>query len=482
MFAATIRQLQNPGLPMSAANKSLKEFIDPSFFLGKRPAVPGGAWPINFLEKKSFQDLQQLWFTLLKEKNMLLTMQRHYQVHAEDLGAFPAPSRVKMVDESMANIKSVMRARDEKATAAAKKIFEERLKKGVYRYPAGPQPPAQDNTSTIVFQLDKHVSEDRIRELFGRYDVYDDHKGIARIDVTLSQEALNEKEKAERDFDEWHLAKEDFEMYKRYENINSSKTERSSNGEEKSMQLSESTPTGTSFFDSHQMVELAPGVYLEQPLMAAQIPIPEPATVAKAPKNALERVKFEQRSWAERQPPQQLTAFPYQTSMRPAPPGDRPTHPDEIDGPWDVKILYDTKDGAKYAMELGIVRIDDADIVNGQIKQIASVKPNPAATCPLYREALRIEEADQAHQMDWPITAKWKDEYYDLAVKPLHEIVRHNWTNVAEYISREALMTGESFWGLPIDVDPSCGDYVHIPPHAEPPKSYLPDAMEQHEY
>jgi hypothetical protein len=48
------------------------------------------------LEGKSIADLQQIWFTLLRERNMLYSMKDHYTAHMDELGALPAPSRIKM--------------------------------------------------------------------------------------------------------------------------------------------------------------------------------------------------------------------------------------------------------------------------------------------------------------------------------------------------------------------------------------------------
>ena len=63
-------------------------------------------WPFRL---KSNGDLHKLWFVLLKERNMLMTMEEAYK---EAVEKFPNPERLDKVEESMDNIESVVRERN----------------------------------------------------------------------------------------------------------------------------------------------------------------------------------------------------------------------------------------------------------------------------------------------------------------------------------------------------------------------------------
>ena len=63
----------------------------------------------GLLRLKSNGDLHKLWFVLLKERNMLMTMEEAYK---EAVEKFPNPERLDKVEESMDNIESVVRERN----------------------------------------------------------------------------------------------------------------------------------------------------------------------------------------------------------------------------------------------------------------------------------------------------------------------------------------------------------------------------------
>jgi len=69
----------------------------------------GREWRTDELRLKSNEDLHKLWFVLLKEKNMLLTMEHAYK---EEYVAMPNPERIDKVEMSMENLEEVVRERN----------------------------------------------------------------------------------------------------------------------------------------------------------------------------------------------------------------------------------------------------------------------------------------------------------------------------------------------------------------------------------
>ncbi|KAG8378971.1 hypothetical protein BUALT_Bualt07G0039900 [Buddleja alternifolia] len=74
----------------------------------EKPVVYGRSWKASELRLKSWDDLQKLWYVLLKEKNMLMTQRQ--MLHAQNL-RFPNPERVPKVRKSMCRIKHVLTER-----------------------------------------------------------------------------------------------------------------------------------------------------------------------------------------------------------------------------------------------------------------------------------------------------------------------------------------------------------------------------------
>ncbi|EPY26510.1 hypothetical protein AGDE_11251 [Angomonas deanei] len=298
---------RNPTLLNIAA---LYEFVDPNFLNNKRPAVPGGAWPLESLRQKSLADLQQIWLTLLKERNTLATIKLHYLRHQEELGALPAPSRLTMIETSMKNIKKVVKERDQEATDKAVEIFKKRLQQGVYRYPPGPPPPpsAHRQTSTVKLILSKRVDPERLRELLGRYDVFEPHRGIVGVTLQLPEAVLEQKRLAEQQWTLYQQEKSDVEEYTKF-------------------------AESASLYDL-SAAELTPGVFAEE-TTAATIPVPPPMEAPPPPTNPLDRIRQQRKSSLSKSVIQ-LGYFPNITVSPPAfktvADIPRPVHPDEIEG------------------------------------------------------------------------------------------------------------------------------------------------------
>lgn len=456
---------------------ALYEFVDDNFLNNKRPAVPGGAWPVDALRRKSMADLQTIWFSLLKERNMLATMKEHYLRHQEELGALPAPSRIKMVEDSMKHIKQVVKERDAAATAKAKQLFEERQAKGIYRYPPGPPPPpgAHSTTSVVKVTLSRRVDEGRLKDLFGRFDEFEDHKGIVSVQIQLPEAVLEKKKEAEQLWTQYMAEKSDTREYHKW------------------------SAYGTSLYD-YSEAELAPGITTTDlareaqegekqrsssssarpdqssagVVVAAQLPVPAPLTEPPPPANPLERIRLERRSVLNRTVIQ-LGYFPNITVEKPrfAEEKDipRPVHPDEIEGPWEAIITYDRKDGLAYAQSLGITKIDGVQVL--RVEAVDAPQEPYATVDEIYQEALHHELADEETQMKWPHIPEWKYQYETYTKKHLSEIAQYNYSNVVDYVDREVLLTGRSVWELPIEVDPTCGGSRSVPGHAKRPKRYM---------
>ncbi|KAM1026001.1 hypothetical protein ACFX13_039707 [Malus domestica] len=74
----------------------------------EKPVVYGRSWKADELRLKSWDDLNKLWYVLLKEKNMLMTQRQ--MLHAQNL-RFPNPERLPKVRKSMCRIKHVLTER-----------------------------------------------------------------------------------------------------------------------------------------------------------------------------------------------------------------------------------------------------------------------------------------------------------------------------------------------------------------------------------
>ncbi|XP_071451048.1 large ribosomal subunit protein uL29m [Hetaerina americana] len=90
-------------------NKRLMEFFDDQKNWGENEIKVGRAWCKDELRIKSNTDLHKLWFVLLKEKNMLLSMEHESK---EMMRLFPNPERLDKVEESMTNLEEVVRERN----------------------------------------------------------------------------------------------------------------------------------------------------------------------------------------------------------------------------------------------------------------------------------------------------------------------------------------------------------------------------------
>ncbi|XP_075717773.1 large ribosomal subunit protein uL29m [Rhinoderma darwinii] len=94
----------------SAARRGLEEFFDDPKNWGESTVKSGDAWTINQLRCKSSEDLHKLWYVLLKEKNMLNTLE---QESKRQRTAMPSPERLYKVTKSMENLHQVVTERED---------------------------------------------------------------------------------------------------------------------------------------------------------------------------------------------------------------------------------------------------------------------------------------------------------------------------------------------------------------------------------
>ncbi|XP_011196970.2 39S ribosomal protein L47, mitochondrial [Zeugodacus cucurbitae] len=89
--------------------RDLMEFFDDPKNWSENEVKVGRAWKLEELRIKSNKELHQLWYVLLKERNMLLTMEHECN---DKMELFPSPERVDKVKISMDNLETVVRERN----------------------------------------------------------------------------------------------------------------------------------------------------------------------------------------------------------------------------------------------------------------------------------------------------------------------------------------------------------------------------------
>ncbi|XP_013783479.1 39S ribosomal protein L47, mitochondrial-like [Limulus polyphemus] len=89
--------------------KELMEFFDDPKNWGAQEVKSGRAWRKDDLRIKSNADLHKLWYVLLKERNMLKTVEHAAKTEWQ---LFPSPERIDKVEESMKNLEEVVRERN----------------------------------------------------------------------------------------------------------------------------------------------------------------------------------------------------------------------------------------------------------------------------------------------------------------------------------------------------------------------------------
>lgn len=110
VFLSSSQSLYNVRtLCTTTSRRNLMEFFDDEKNWCENEVKVGRAWNKDELRIKSNRELHQLWYILLKERNMLLTMEHECK---EKVELFPSPERLDKVNISMNNLETVVRERN----------------------------------------------------------------------------------------------------------------------------------------------------------------------------------------------------------------------------------------------------------------------------------------------------------------------------------------------------------------------------------
>ncbi|XP_072294784.1 large ribosomal subunit protein uL29m [Eucyclogobius newberryi] len=96
-------------LHTTISRRGLDEFFDFPENRGETSVKSGAPWTAKQLRTKSNEDLHKLWYVLLKEKNMLLTLEQESKRQRLQM---PSPERIRKVERSMIRLETVVNERE----------------------------------------------------------------------------------------------------------------------------------------------------------------------------------------------------------------------------------------------------------------------------------------------------------------------------------------------------------------------------------
>ncbi|KAG8003714.1 39S ribosomal protein L47 [Nibea albiflora] len=96
-------------LHTTISRRGLEEFFDLPENWGENTVKSAAPWTAKQLRTKSNEDLHKLWYVLLKEKNMLLTIEQEARRQKVQM---PSPERLKKIDRSMTRLETVVKERE----------------------------------------------------------------------------------------------------------------------------------------------------------------------------------------------------------------------------------------------------------------------------------------------------------------------------------------------------------------------------------
>ncbi|KAL6458177.1 hypothetical protein MHYP_G00334070 [Metynnis hypsauchen] len=97
-------------LHTSSSRWGLEDFFDLPENWGETAVKSGAPWTAKQLRAKSNEDLHKLWYVLLKEKNMLFTIEQEAKRQRVQM---PSPERIKKVERSMRRLDTVVKERED---------------------------------------------------------------------------------------------------------------------------------------------------------------------------------------------------------------------------------------------------------------------------------------------------------------------------------------------------------------------------------
>lgn len=92
------------------SRRGLEEFFDDPKNWGEEKVKSGASWTCQQLRNKSNEDLHKLWYVLLKERNMLLTLEQEAKRQRLPM---PSPERLEKVVDSMDALDKVVQERED---------------------------------------------------------------------------------------------------------------------------------------------------------------------------------------------------------------------------------------------------------------------------------------------------------------------------------------------------------------------------------
>ncbi|XP_006637534.1 large ribosomal subunit protein uL29m [Lepisosteus oculatus] len=112
----------------SQCRRGLEDFFDSPQNWGAPTVKSGAPWTAKQLRTKSNEDLHKLWYVLLKEKNMLLTVEQEAKRQRTQM---PSPERLKKVERSMIRLDTVVKEREDALRLL--QTGQERARPGAWR-------------------------------------------------------------------------------------------------------------------------------------------------------------------------------------------------------------------------------------------------------------------------------------------------------------------------------------------------------------
>nr|XP_020452326.1 39S ribosomal protein L47, mitochondrial isoform X2 [Monopterus albus] len=115
-------------LHTTISRRGLDEFFDFPENWGEETVKSGAPWSAKHLRTKSNEDLHKLWYVLLKEKNMLLTLEQESKRQRVPM---PSPERLRKVERSLIRLETV--AKERETTLRLLQTGQEKGRPGAWR-------------------------------------------------------------------------------------------------------------------------------------------------------------------------------------------------------------------------------------------------------------------------------------------------------------------------------------------------------------